>query len=70
MYEPLNNLKFSSEQFRKLYKWSLKLDGKSELKIALDHVMCSICFSKPWLFVYLMTRMQGEYSKGIVHLFL
>lgn len=44
--------------FRKLYKWSLKLDPESSLKTGVDHVLCSLCYCKPWLYVYLLTRMQ------------
>ncbi|CAL8111027.1 unnamed protein product [Orchesella dallaii] len=43
---------------KKLYNWSLKLEPKSELKSIVDHMICSVCFCQPWLFVYLMHSMN------------
>ncbi|CAG7720785.1 unnamed protein product [Allacma fusca] len=44
----------------KLFNWTKLLNVKSELKSTLDHVICALCYSHPWLFVYLM------YLMGIV----
>ncbi|XP_064112985.1 baculoviral IAP repeat-containing protein 6-like isoform X2 [Macrobrachium nipponense] len=46
----------TDELFRHVYEWSERSEG--ELKIGLDHIMCSMCHVRPQLFTQLLINMS------------
>lgn len=45
----------TDELFRRVYEWSERVEG--EVKIGLDHIMCSMCHVRPQLFTQLLLNM-------------
>lgn len=52
---PWNQILILSLYFRRVYEWSERVEG--EVKIGLDHIMCSMCHVRPQLFTQLLLNM-------------